>query len=161
MGALLVTPCTTVGRADLAEARRALVGQGFPRGLGDADIARALWVARALPAVLDVLGDLSLLDLDFIGADVEIADDAIARRGPLELLTWRRDDELIIEVLVLSAEALRERAFDAAVARMMFAIRHRAPLLVSSPIGDDDITAEDNVVRLQRFSFGARGKAPP
>jgi hypothetical protein len=159
MGALLVTPCTAVGRADIDEARRALVGQGMPRGLSDADVARALWTARALPTVLDVLADLSLLDLDFIGADVELADDAITRRGPFELLAWRRDDELIIEVLVLSPDALRERAYDAAAVRMMFGIKHRAPMIVTS-LGDDDITAEDNVVRLQRFTLGARGKSP-
>lgn len=149
---IVVVPCLPVGRAELAEARRALAGQGRS-GLDDDVIARLLWAARALPAVLDVVADLPLDAMVFDGADVEVGDAPV--RGPLSLVAWRRDDELIIEVLVLRDQDLQDRAFDAPACRLMLSLRRLPPPNLAV---DDNITAEDNVIRLQRFSFGARGK---
>jgi|GEM_PF-1378657 len=157
MSGLIVIPCLPVGRAELAEARRALAGQG--RGnVDDVTLAKTLWLARALPAVLDALADLSLLDVTFSpDVDVELSQDRPIR-GPLSLVAWRRDDELVVEALVLGDTDLEARAFDAAVARAVFPIRLNAP--EAGLASDEDITAEDNVVRLQRFSFGAPGRTP-
>jgi hypothetical protein len=153
VGTLVVIPCLPVGRAELAEARRALAGQGRS-GLSDDAIARGLWTARALPAIVEVLVDSDAGALDFAGIDVEPA--PTTSRSPLSLLAWRRDDELVIEVLVLHDDDLARRAFDNAVCRLMVGLRR--PPIRPLPGGDDDVTAEDNVIRLQRFSFGARGK---
>jgi hypothetical protein len=157
MSGLVVIPCLPVGRAELAEARRALTGQG--RGnVDDLTLAKTLWAARALPAVLDVLADLSLLDVTFSpDVDVELSQDRPIR-GPISLVAWRRDDELVVEVLVLGDADLEAYAFDAAVARAMFPIRLNSP--EPGLQSDEDITSEDNVVRLQRFSFGAPGRTP-
>ncbi len=152
-GALVVIPCLPVGRAEIAEARRALAGQGRS-GLTDDVIARMLWTARALPAVIDVLADSDAGALDFAGIDIEQA--PTTSRSPLSVLAWRRDDELVVEVLVLRDEDLEQRAFDGAVCRLMVGLRR--PPIRPLPGSDDDVTAEDNVIRLQRFSFGARGK---
>lgn len=152
-GALVVIPCLPVGRAELAEARRALAGQGR-NGLSDDAIARALWTARALPAVVEVLVESDAGALDFAGIDVEHA--PTTSRSPLSVLAWRRDDELVVEVLILRDDDLAQRTFDNAVCRLMVGLRR--PPIRPLPGGDDDVTAEDNVIRLQRFSFGARGK---
>lgn len=152
MGALVVVPCLPVGRAEIAEARRALTGQGRS-GLTDDAVVRLLWAARALPAALDVIADLTGNDVEFDGIDIEPGD--VTVRGPLSLIAWRRDDELIVEVIVVRDQDLLDRSFDAAVCRLMLPLRRLPPANLKT---DDDITAEDNVIRLQRFSFGARGK---
>jgi hypothetical protein len=153
-GALVVIPCLPVGRAELAEARRALAGQGRG-GLADEAVARLLWTARAIPAVVEIMVEAGAGALEFAGLDVDRA--PTTSRGPLSLVAWRRDDELVIEVLVLRDDDLAQRAFDNAVCRLMVGLRR--PLIRPQAAGDDnDITAEDNVIRLQRFSFGARGK---
>lgn len=152
-GALVIIPCLPVGRAEIAEARRALAGQGRG-GLSDDAIARALWTTRALPAVIDVLADSDAGALDFAGIDIEHA--PTTSRSPLSVLAWRRDDELVVEVLVLRDDELEQRAFDGAVCHLMVGLRR--PPIRPLPGSDDDVTAEDNAIRLQRFSFGARGK---
>lgn len=152
-GALVVIPCLPVGRAELAEARRALAGQGRS-GLSDEAIARVLWTARAIPAVVEVMVEADAGALEFAGLDVDHA--PMTSRGPLSLVAWRRDDELVVEVLVLRDDDLAQRTFDNAVCRLMVGLRR--PPIRPLPVGDDDVTAEDNVIRLQRFSFGARGK---
>jgi hypothetical protein len=157
MSGLVVIPCLPVGRAEVAEARRALAGQG--RGtVDDLTLTKHLWLARALPAVLDTLADISLLDVAFSSnGDFELSQERPVR-GPLSLVAWRCDDELVVEVLVLNAAHLAVNAFDAAVARATFPFRLTTP--EPDLIRDDDTTAEENVVRLQRFTFGAPGRPP-
>jgi hypothetical protein len=108
--------------------------------------------------VLDTLADISLLDVAFSSnGDFELSQERPVR-GPLSLVAWRCDDELVVEVLVLNAAHLAVNAFDAAVARATFPFRLTTP--EPDLIRDDDTTAEENVVRLQRFTFGAPGRPP-
>jgi hypothetical protein len=146
MTSVVVVPCIDVGRAELAEARRALTGQGRA-GLTDDSVARALWLARAIPPALDTLGDSSLLDVSIEPDAVVEIDNDVRTSGPLSLVAWRRDDELLVEIVVLTDAQLDARAFDSARARVVLPLRRRP--------ADDNITAEDNIVRLQRFTFGA------
>jgi len=154
MSGLVIVPCLTVGRAELAEARRALAGQG--RAVSDEPLRDALWIARALPAVLDVLGALSLLDVELGAATVEVT--GVPRpRVPLSLVAWRRDHEAAVEVIVLHDHDLELRAFDAAVVRVRVPLRLRLSVVDAS---QPDQANGEPVVRLQRFSFGAAGKSP-
>ncbi len=163
----VVVPCLPVSRNEIAEARRALTGQGR-KDLHDNGIVRALWLARALPAVLDVLSDTSLLDVT-LDDDVFIEATAVGDYTPLTLIAWRRDDELLVEAIVIDDHDVSARAFDNSHARLLFSLSRRP--LASPPPTDpdisDDITAEEKplirkgeadspqaAVRLQRFSFG-------
>lgn len=152
-GTLVVIPCLPVGRAELAEARRALAGQGR-NGLTDEMLARGLWTARALPAIVEVLLQSGETSVDFTGIDIESA--PTSSRSPLSVLAWRHDDELVVEVLFLRDDDLALRSFENAVCRLMVGLR-RPPVRLQ-PDGEDALTADDNVIRLQRFTFGARGK---
>jgi len=151
--ALVVIPCLPVGRAELAEARRALAGQGR-NGLTDEVLARGLWTARALPAIVEVLVQSGESVFDFSGIDIESA--PTSSRSPLSVLAWRHEDELVVEVLFLRDDDLVRRSFDNAVCRLMVGLRR--PPVRPLPGGENALTAEDNVIRLQRFTFGARGK---
>ncbi len=154
MSAVIVIPCVTVARAELAEARRALAGQG--KSVGDDVLRELLWLARALPATLDVLGERSLLDVELGRATVEIIA-APRPRQHLSLLAWRRDDEFFVEIIVLETADLDRDAFDAACVRIAIPLRLRVPTPNSSTSTDVDAPA---AIRLQRFSFGAAGKSP-
>ena len=154
MSAVVIVPCLLVGRAELAEARRALAGQG--RAVSDDPLRAALWIARALPAVLDVLGELSLLDVELGAATVEQMH-APRARVPLSLLAWRHDHEDAVEVIVIADNDLEFRAFDAAIVRLRIPLRLRLAVVDAS---QPDQTNGEPAVRLQRFSFGAAGKSP-
>jgi hypothetical protein len=151
MSALVVVPCLPVGRAEIAEARRALAGQAR-LGLSDATIARGLWVARAMPAVLDVMGASGLLHCGFAGVDVAAA--PTASTAPLSLVAWRRDEEPVVEALALHDDDLAQRRFEEPICHLLVGLRRPKNRRAPTDLHDDD----DPVIRLQRFSFGARGK---
>lgn len=157
MSTVVVLPCIAVGRAEVAEARRALAGQG--RTAADRDVIAALWTARALPAVIELLASMSLLDAQ-LGQPT--LDHGIAQRGraPLSVVAWRHADESAIEVVVVTDTDLQLRSFENALVSL------RIPLLlrpVAAPVEDSehlDNADTSPVVRLQRFSFGSAGKSP-
>lgn len=151
MSALVVVPCLPVGRAEIAEARRALAGQAR-LGLSDETIARGLWLARTLPAVLDVMADAGMMRCAFAGLDIAAA--ATTSTAPLSLVAWRRDDEPVVEALVLRDDDLAARLFEEAVFHLLIGLRRPKTRRAAFDPDDDD----DPVVHLQRFSFGARGK---
>ena len=110
---VVVVPCLPVARPHLREAWRSLVGQGHPReAVGDDGVTALLWLGRALPAVLDVLAGLDLADVQLGAAvvDVMAPESVDLERGPLSLVAWRRDDELLVEVLILPSAALAAAA---------------------------------------------------
>jgi hypothetical protein len=147
--AVVVVPCLPVARPHLREAYRTLIGQGIHRdALGDDDLTRLLWLARALPVAVDVVTGLALVDTSLPSASIEV----LRRppdRGPLRLLGWRRDDEPFVELLVLSPSALDAGAFADAFVRIVVDVVENE----TQPIGDDDEPTVEGV-RLQRFSFG-------
>ena len=168
MSTVVVVPCTPVRAAQLAEGRRMLQGQGrigaakrksSTEAVDDA-VARVLWIGRALPVVLDVLAQRSLLDTRFLAGDVEIFG-VPPPRTPMVLVGYCRDDERLVEVLAMSAADLERRAFDAAWVRVAVPFADTSNSVPGPDSGlesdlDDDITADDNVIRLQRFSFSNR-----
>ena len=158
MTVVVVVPCLPVARPHLREAWRSLVGQGHGKEAIDDDaVFGLLWKARALPVVLDVVANLDLHELeweaavvDVLAADVDGRSPALGK-GPLSLLAWRRDDELLVEVLVVPNAALDDGAVaDAALLRLAFPFRtSRAASLES-----DDTDNMKIDVRVRRFSLG-------
>jgi hypothetical protein len=158
MDCVVVVPCLPVGRAEVAEARRALAGQG--KSASDVDVTRLLWLSRALPALVEVMASVSLLDAVAGPAQFELGTPAPART-PLALVAWRHDDESAVEVVVVTRSDLQLRIFDNALAWMHVPLHIPPPL--SAPAADvDRLDTSDTspVVRLQRFSFGSAGKSP-
>lgn len=161
MSAVLVVPCLGVRGPEVAEARRTLLGQGRLGSGKRRDVAaesvavqRALWIARALPIVVEILAGVSFADIEFGEAEVELGATP-PPRTPLRMLAFRRDDECFVEVLALTHPDLSARHFESPVARVAIPFRFRAPLPRPDAV-DDDITAEDNVIRLQRFTVTGR-----
>ena len=157
MSTVVVLPCLAVGRAEIAEARRALAGQG--RSAADAEVLRALWTARALPAVIELLASTSLLHAELLPATFEVGP-APKTRTPLSVVAWRHDDEDVVEVVVLTDADLQLRVFENALASLRIPL-HVRPTSVALDV-DHDLDNSDTspVVRLQRFSFGSAGKSP-
>jgi hypothetical protein len=191
MSVVVVVPCLPVARPHLREAWRSLVGQGYtqdalagvsagrPRPDDDdtgSRVSGLLWIARALPVVIDVLAGIEIADVTFLPAVVDVLSpgSAALSRGPLSMVGWRRDDELLVEVIVMPASSLEDASrgllagtgdgttgtpaaapglawADAALVRLAFPIR-----LGGQPddvLGDDT----DNMkidVRVRRFSMG-------
>lgn len=157
MTVVVVTPCTGVGRAEIAEARRALAGQGrIARSAADDVVRDLLWLARAVPAALELLAARSLLDVE-LGRGVVEHLAPLRPKAPLSLVAFRRDDEPLVEVLVIADADLERRVFDAACVRIALPLRIRLP---APDVATDDGRAADDPIRLQRFSFGAAGKTP-
>jgi hypothetical protein len=155
---VVVLPCLPVGRAEVAEARRALAGQG--RSVGDVDVTQLLWLSRALPALVELMASLSLFDAVVGPAHLELGAPA-PPRAPLAVVAWRHDDEHAFEVAVVTCSDLELRIFDNAVAWMHVPLH--IPPRQSAPAADvDSLDTSDTspVVRLQRFSFGSAGKSP-
>jgi hypothetical protein len=177
---LVVVPCAPVERAHVKEAWRALIGQGVGQGAGerafvdggeavDAAVTQLLWLARALPVVVDVLADAGAgVDLGSVrfGDAVFVDVSAAPARTPLSCVAWRRDDELCVEVLFVPTQAVADGSVvDDAFAHLLvpFAL---APHTSLPPVSDDDeVTAEDykiarpeaentDPVRLRRFHVG-------
>ncbi|MDP2345941.1 MAG: hypothetical protein Q8O67_33685 [Deltaproteobacteria bacterium] len=163
---VVVVPCLPVARPHLREAWRSLVGQGHSQeALGPVDddtgygVSGLLWMARALPLVIDVLAALEIADVHFGPAVVDViapGNPALAR-GPISMIGWRRDDELLVEVIVVPTPALEEASratlADAALLRLAFPFRVGALPESGSLEGDDT----DNMkidVRVRRFSLG-------
>lgn len=158
MSTVVVLPCLAVGRAEVAEARRALAGQG--RSAADAEVVRALWTARALPAVIELLASTSLLHAELLPATVEPGP-APKVRAPLSVVAWRHGDEHVVEVVVLTDIDLQLRSFENALVsvRIPLLVREAAITIEDGDLLDNSDTSP--VVRLQRFSFGSAGKSPP
>ncbi len=157
---LVVVPCLPVARPHLREAWRSLVGQGHPKEAIDDDAVSALlWKARALPVVLDVLAHLELAELRLGSVVVELLapGDVALAKGPLSLLAWRRDDEPLVEVLILPRAVLDDGTpvswVEAALVRMGF------PFYASVRARSDELEGDDTDnmkidVRVRRFSLG-------
>jgi hypothetical protein len=144
-------PCLPVARPHLREACRALIGQGHPRDLlTDENVARVLWLARALPVVVDLVGGLGLADTRLPRATVEVLRPP-PDRGSLRMLGWRRSGEAFVELLVLTPDAVDRGAVGDAFVRIVVDVEVDAPTSEVPP-DDDEPTLES--VRLQRFSFG-------
>jgi hypothetical protein len=158
MSTVVVLPCLAVGRAEVAEARRALAGQG--RTAADAEVVATLWTARALPAVIELLASTSLLHAELLPATFEAAP-APKTRSPLSVVAWRRDDEDVVEVVVLTDADLQLRIFENALVSLRISLLVR-PTAVGIDVDSDLLDHSDTspVVRLQRFSFGSAGKSP-
>jgi hypothetical protein len=129
-------PVLALEPAHVAEARRALLAQG--RRCDDDAVIRLLWIARCLPAALDVLADthsaLPLANAWFAGADVELGHPPVQRRALLAVahgvvggvvvevvekraLVLARDDEVPPCCIVRLALAADTRAPTVAVHR--------------------------------------------
>ncbi len=139
MSGVTVLPVLGVERGHVAEARRALAMQG--RVLDDAAVERLLWVARALPAALDLLADLqsptAIAEARFAGVAVELPDPAIGAGTPLAQLARAVTGGVQVEVLelypYLDSDEVR--------------VRCRVTLAVSP-------APPDEAVRLVRFHLG-------
>ena len=98
-----VLPVLAVEPGHVAEARRALHAQG--RAVDDAVVERLLWVARALPAALDVLADtrspIALGDACISGAAVELLEPTARPGAPLLLFACATDTGVRVEVVEL------------------------------------------------------------
>ena len=159
---VVVTPALCVARPHVREAFRALLGQGHAREELDEELlTRLLWLARALPAAMDVVEGLSLIDTRFTQATLEVLGPTPSR-GLVTLVAWRQGDEDFVEVLVLARDAFEQRAFDAACVRIVFSVTGAAQKAPPADVGgatvDDDDTAPFDVatldsIRLQRFTL--------
>ena len=172
---IVVVPCLPILRPQLREAWRSLVGQGHAKeSVSDEAVTALLWKARALPLVLDVIADLDLGHVHFDDVVVDILADADASltRAPLFLLAWRRDDEMLVEVVVVAADGLDDGTADGtddgtadgtaelawpevALLRMAFPFRILVEPTPGSGNHDSDKTDDLKIdVSVRRFSLG-------
>jgi hypothetical protein len=150
---VVIVPSMTVARPHRREAFRALLGQGAPRdALTDDVLDRVLWLARALPVVIDVIDELPLADVRLQAATFERLG-AVPDRGPVVVLAWRNDGEDVVEVLGLSPDALAARAWEMALVRITVQVSVPSPDDVI-PTGPDARTDTEPTVRIQRFTLG-------
>src|SRR5688500_13813254 len=81
---VVAMPVMQLEPAHVAEARRALLAQGRD-DVSDEAVVRLLWVARCLPAALDVLADtrstVPLASARFVDVDVELGAPPTERRS--------------------------------------------------------------------------------
>ena len=87
MTSVVVVPCLAVERPQLREAWRSLVAAGHlpgpaPSAASDVVVGEVLWLARALPLVVDLLSSLDLYSVRFEPAFVEIEDDDLMTTTP-------------------------------------------------------------------------------
>lgn len=96
-----VLPVLAVEPGHVAEAKRALAAQG--RVLEDGAVERLLWVARALPAALDLLADpASPLPIDeacFTSATLEPGEAPAPHGTPALLLARRVEGAIQVDVV--------------------------------------------------------------
>jgi hypothetical protein len=144
---VVVAPCLPVTRAHLSEAQRSLYGQGYAREqLGEDELSQFLWMARALPAIIDVVSDFGVLDVRLTMAAFEQRAPLPSAQLPLNLVAWRKGDEPWVEVLVLASLDLDRRAMDEAFVWMGVDITPVEP----APIDDAGDRPAGGIV-LQRF----------
>jgi hypothetical protein len=103
---VVVRPFTAIQPGHRAEAARAFAAQG--RVVGDDGVDAYLWTARALPIVLDAIGDVGapagLHDADIVDARVQRL--AAVDDGPLHAVAVIEDGALLVEVRIVSSAAL-------------------------------------------------------
>lgn len=136
--------------AHVAEARRALLAQG--RDVDEAAIMRLLWIARCLPAALDVLADarspLPLADAIFVDVDVELGAPPLERRALLAVAHLVRGG-VIVEVVEKRALVL---ARDDEVTPCCTV---RIALTRAAGNGSEESSGENAGVAVHRFTVGS------
>ena len=134
--------------AHVAEARRALLAQG--RDVGEAAVIRLLWIARCLPAALDVLADarspLPLAGAVFVDVDVELGEPPLERRALLAVAHVVTGG-VIVEVVEKRALVL---ARDDEVAPCCTV---RLSLARDAGVGSDEAAGEKTDVAVHRFTL--------
>jgi hypothetical protein len=127
--AVVAMPVLQLEPAHVAEARRALLAQGRDDVADDA-IIRLLWVARCLPAALDVLADtrsaVSLAAARFVDVDVELGQPPTERRSLLAV-AYGVHGGVIVEVVEKRALLLARDDDAPPCCVVRFAVSGRAP----------------------------------
>ena len=160
VGMVVSMPVMQLERAHVAEARRALRAQGRDE-IDDDAIIRLLWVARCLPAALDVLADahsaVTLMKAHFVGVDVELGVPPTERRSLLAVAYPVRGG-VIVEVVEKRALLLARDDDAPPCCVVRFAVTARSPGAAAEgdegDEGADGAGGSESSVPVTRFTVG-------
>jgi hypothetical protein len=158
VGYVVSMPVMPLEPAHVAEARRALLAQGRAADdLDDDALVRLLWVARSLPAALDVLADahsaVPLALARFVDVDVELGAPPTERRSLLAVAYAVRGG-VIVEVVEKRALLLARDDDAPPCCVVRFAVTARLPSDVADDDAQDGQGGSESSVPVTRFTVG-------
>ncbi len=153
-GVVVSMPVMQLEPAHVAEARRALLAQGR-KDINDDAVIRLLWVARCLPAALDVLADahsaVPLMLAHFVDVDVELGVPPTERRSLLAVAYAVRGG-VIVEVVEKRALLLARDDDAPPCCVVRFAVAVRSPGATEGAEGEG--SGSESSVPVTRFTVG-------